>query len=153
MNTMSQWMAFLIVAKSAWLEGLFQLFSLQMPASLSQCCAPLCSQYSHVKQWVKEADWKMAKRETFSSYLTFKRQKGIDTQEWRVMLVLLYALKAFAGHIAKGNRRKTEEFEKKKTLKTYVTSDTSPLINRHFSGSGSNLLCENFPAPTHSIFL
>lgn len=67
------------------------------------------------------------------------------------MLGLLYALKAFAGHTAEGSKKKTEEFEKEnQTPRTFVTFDTSHLINRHFPGGGIN--CVKTFLPPHTVF-
>lgn len=82
MSTMSQWMAFLIVAKMPVLKAFPVVFLANACISLSNAVLP----YAHkniMKEWVKEPDWKMAKRETFSSYLTFqrKKKKGTSTQE------------------------------------------------------------------------
>lgn len=62
-----------------------------------------------------------------------KEKKDIGTQELRVMLVLLYALKPFAGHIAKGNKRKTEEFKKAKNPKNICYLWHQPLDKQTLS--------------------
>jgi len=114
--------------------------------------APLRSHESYVKEWGKELGWKMAKRQTFSSNLTFKRKKCHWHSEMKSCWFCYIPKENLQG---KGTHKRKENrgVWKKKLKHRDTISVTSHVLSRCLDGSGKALLCDSLPAPTHHIFV